>query len=52
MLHVPSEINGDSLNNIRREASEYFSKKGKQYFKDRIIELAMSSENRNIGDLY
>jgi hypothetical protein len=26
-LHYPSEINGDNLNNVRREASKYFRNK-------------------------
>jgi hypothetical protein len=51
-LQDPSEINGDNLNNVRREASRYFRNKRKEYLKDRIIELARNSKNKNIRDLY
>jgi hypothetical protein len=42
----PSEINGDNLKSVRREASRYFRNKNK------INELAMNSKNKNIRDLY
>jgi hypothetical protein len=51
-LQDPSEINGDNLNNVRREASRYFRNKKKEYLKDRINELATNSKNKNIRDLY
>jgi hypothetical protein len=41
-LHDPSEINGDNLNNVRREASRYFRNKKREYLKDKINELAMN----------
>jgi hypothetical protein len=44
-LQDPSEINGDNLNNVRREAS-------RQYMKDKINELARYRKNKNIRDLY
>jgi hypothetical protein len=47
-----SEINGDNLNNIRREASMYFRNKKMEYLKDKINELATNSKNKNIRDLY
>jgi Zn-finger nucleic acid-binding protein len=35
-LQDPSEINGDNLNNVRREASRYFKNKKKtEYLKDK-----------------
>jgi hypothetical protein len=51
-LQDPSEINGDNLNNIRCEASRHISNKKQKYLKDKINELATSSRNKNIIDLY
>jgi hypothetical protein len=34
LLQDPSEINGNNLNNVRREASRYFRNKEKEYLKD------------------
>jgi hypothetical protein len=48
----PSEINGDNLNNVRREASRYFRNEKREYLKDKINELATDSKNKNIRDLY
>jgi hypothetical protein len=45
-------MNGDNLNNVRREASRYFRNKKWECLKDKINELAMNSKNKNIGDLY
>jgi hypothetical protein len=39
-LQDPSEINGDNLNNIRREASRHFRNKMLQYLQDKINDLA------------
>jgi hypothetical protein len=50
-LQDPSEINGDNLKNVRREASRYFRNEKRQYMKDRINELATNSKNKNIRDL-
>jgi hypothetical protein len=47
-LQDPSEINGDNLKNIRREASRHFRNKKMEYLKDRINELATNSKNKNI----
>jgi hypothetical protein len=41
-LQDPSEINGDNLNNTKREASRHFRNKKRQYQKDKIKELAMN----------
>jgi hypothetical protein len=35
-LQDPSKINGDNLNNVRREASRHFRNKHKEYMKDKI----------------
>jgi hypothetical protein len=51
-LQDPSEINGDNLNNARREASRYFRNKKREYLKDKIYELATNRVNKNIRDLY
>jgi hypothetical protein len=47
-----SEINGDNLNNVRREASGHFRNKKREHLKDKINELATNSKNKNIRDLY
>jgi hypothetical protein len=44
-LQDSSEINGDTLNNVRREASTYFGNKKMEYLKDKIT--AMKSKNKN-----
>jgi hypothetical protein len=51
-LQDPSEINGDNLNNVRREVSRYFMNKKRKYLKDKINEIATNSKNKNIRDLY
>jgi hypothetical protein len=51
-LQDPSEINGDNLNNVRREASRYFRNKMREYLKDKINELANKCKNKNTRDLY
>jgi hypothetical protein len=50
-LQDPSEINGDNLNNVS-EASRHFGNKKGKYLKDKIIELAINSKNKNFRDLY
>jgi hypothetical protein len=51
-LQDPREINGDNRNNIRRKARKLFRKKGREYLKDKINELATNSKNKNITELY
>jgi hypothetical protein len=52
-LQDPSEVNGDNMNNTRREISRYFKKKKrKKNLKDKIKELATNSKNMNIRELY
>jgi hypothetical protein len=51
-LQDPSEINGNNLNNVRCEASKHFRNKKREYLKDKILELATNSKNKNIRDLY
>jgi hypothetical protein len=51
-LQNSSEINGDNLNNMRRETSRHFRNKKRKYLKDKMDELATNSKNKNIRDLY
>jgi hypothetical protein len=51
-LQDPSQINGDNLNYVRREASRHFKNKKRKYLKDKINELVTDSKNKNIRDLY
>jgi hypothetical protein len=39
-------MNGDNLNNVRREASRHFRNKKKEYLKEKINELATNSKNK------
>jgi hypothetical protein len=49
-LQDPREINGDNLNNVRRQASRHFRNKRKEYLKDETNEFATNSKNKNIRD--
>jgi hypothetical protein len=40
-LQDPSEINGDNLNSVRREARGYFRNKTREYLKDKINDLEL-----------
>jgi hypothetical protein len=51
-LQDPTEINGDNLNNVRREAIRYFRNKRREYLKDKINEVAANSKNKHMRDLY
>jgi hypothetical protein len=51
-LQDPSEVYGDNLNNVRREASRQFRNKKKEYLKEEINELPTNSKNKIIRDLY
>jgi hypothetical protein len=46
-LRDPSEINGDNLNNMRREASRHFWIRDSESLKEKIKELAKNSKNKN-----
>jgi hypothetical protein len=43
-LQDPSEINGDNLINVRREASRHFRNKKKEYLKGKINEFATNRD--------
>jgi hypothetical protein len=45
-LQDPSEINGDYLNNVKREARRYFRNKKREYLKDKINKLATTVRTR------
>jgi hypothetical protein len=47
-LQYPSEINGDNLNNERRQVNRYFRNKMRYYLKEKIYELTTNSKNKNI----
>jgi hypothetical protein len=51
-LQDPSEINGDNLNNAKREARRHFRNKTREYLKNKINEVAMNCKNKYIRDLY
>jgi hypothetical protein len=51
-LQDPSEINGDNVRIVRREASRYFMNKTGEYLKYKINELATNGKNKNIRGLY
>jgi hypothetical protein len=48
----PGEINGNNLNNVRRETIRHFRNKKREYLKGKINEFATNSKNQNIRDLY
>jgi hypothetical protein len=51
-LQNPSKINGDNLQNLRRESSKTFKNKKREYLKDKINELQTNNKEKNIRDLY
>jgi hypothetical protein len=51
-LQNSSQINGSSLQNLRRETSRTFRNKKREYLKGKINELEANNKNKNIGDLY
>jgi hypothetical protein len=51
-LQNPGQINGDNLQNLRRETSRTFREKEREYLKGKIDELETNNENKNVRDLY
>jgi hypothetical protein len=51
-LQNPNQINGNSLKNLRSEASRTFRNKKRIYLKGKINELETNNKNKNIRDLY
>jgi hypothetical protein len=46
-LQDPSEINGNNLNNVRREASRHFRNKKRKYLKNKIKKLATNRTRKS-----
>jgi hypothetical protein len=51
-LQDTSEINGDNMNNVRREASRHFRNKNGEYLIDKINVFPVNSKSKNIKDPY
>jgi hypothetical protein len=51
-LQNTNQINGDNLQNLRRETSKIFRNKEREYLKGKINELLANNKNENIKDLY
>jgi hypothetical protein len=51
-LQNPSQVNGDNMDNVGREARRTFRTKKREYLKNNINELETNSKNKNIRDLY
>jgi hypothetical protein len=47
-LQDPSEINGDNLNNMKRETSRHFRNKERQYLKDKLMYLQRTVKTRTL----
>jgi hypothetical protein len=45
-------MNGDNLQNLRRETGTTLRKKKREYLKGKINELETNNKNKNVGDLY
>jgi hypothetical protein len=43
-IQDPSELNGNNLNNTRREARRHFRNKKREYLKNKTDDLAMNSK--------
>jgi hypothetical protein len=52
VVTLPKQINGDDLNNVRREASRYFANRKRKFWKVKINEVATNSKNKNIRGLH
>jgi hypothetical protein len=52
LLQDPSVVNENNLRNIRREATRHFRNKKREYLKDKINDIELNSNNKNINDLY
>jgi hypothetical protein len=50
-LQSPNKINGDNLQNLRRETIRIFRNKKRKYLKGKINELETNNKNKNIRDL-
>jgi hypothetical protein len=51
-LQNPSQINGDTLRNLRRETKRTFRNKKRKYLEHKINELETNNKNKNIRNFY
>jgi hypothetical protein len=51
-LQNPNKINGENLQNLRRETSKTIRNKEREYLEGEINELETNNKNKNIRDLY
>jgi hypothetical protein len=51
-LQDTSEVNENNMSNVRREDSRHFGNKEREYLKDKIYELVLNSNYKNIRGLY
>jgi hypothetical protein len=51
MVAKPNQINGDDLQNVRRETSRIFRNKKREYLKGKINQLETNTKHKNIRDL-
>jgi hypothetical protein len=51
-LQNASQINGDNLQNLRRETSKKFRNMKRQHLRGKINELKINNKNKNIKDFY
>jgi hypothetical protein len=51
-LQIPSEISGNNLNYVIREASRRFRNKKREYMRDKVKDLATNRNNKKIRVLY
>jgi hypothetical protein len=52
LLQNSSQINGDHLQNLKRETSRIFKKKKRKYLRGKINGLETNDKNKNIRNLY
>jgi hypothetical protein len=48
LLQNPSQINGDNLQNLRRETSRTFRNKEREHLKGKINELETNNKNKKL----
>jgi hypothetical protein len=51
-LQNPSQVNGDNMDNVKREASRTFRTIKREYLKNKINELETNTKNKNIRGLH
>jgi hypothetical protein len=51
-LQVPSQLKGENLNNVKRDAIRHFRNKEREYLLDKMNDLVTHTNNNNIRHLY